>query len=610
MLFHIIECVSPKVEVLTAVDGCSAYIYRLPTIGLGIPLISGEFNIHRFRTSVVSIAFIIPVNRNGFVHQFNVTGDDGAILVTRRIICAIKVLGCIVVLIVLSCLVVISNRSGIGDCLTIKVLLIVSPSISPYVSVIGNSANSRVSAYNASTGVVTQKILYSLTVSIQVQCYCTRTNTVVIAVVIPLDGELNIVASCNQVMLEIDITCIQRSVIVNSVRVCGRYCIIITRCGRAFNLTGSCSGVIDGMSDPLCIVITHKDQLVSDLFGRCIRCGNRKISKGHRLLIVPIVIKSLLTYYLVGDGRYQTNRYTLRTATIIVLKIRPLNSCSISGVLLVPLSVKIQNPVVSILLGVGRVKLQAICYFIVSVRSASPTRKRLTRCICHICQNMKQLIIVIRLSLDKTSALAGIVVVYLYFLSDPLCIEGLILGCLGIGRKRCRACLIRIPAVKLIAGTSRGCPRSNGFIILLGRRGSTGATISVPCKGYIVCFPYAVYGVLSFVRLPTLIDIWSCCIRSRCPTQEGITLARRVLRELERQLCGICFFLTIYRNCPFKFTSSTINCRHTGARQIIIKISDVHIAVAHLRWIGRLNDNVPLSIINLVGTLGDNCIAR
>ena len=201
VLFHIIECVSPKVEVLTAVDGCSAYIYRLPTIGLGIPLISGEFNIHRFRTSVVSIAFIIPVNRNGFVHQFNVTGDDGAILVTRRIICAIKVLGCIVVLIVLSCLVVISNRSGIGDCLTLQILLIISPGIRPHVAVIGNRADSRVCAYNASTGIVTQKVLYSLAVSIQVQRYRTRTNAIIVAVIVPLDGKLHIIAGCNQTMI-------------------------------------------------------------------------------------------------------------------------------------------------------------------------------------------------------------------------------------------------------------------------------------------------------------------------------------------------------------------------------------------------------------------------
>ena len=432
VLFHISKCVSPKVEVRTAVDGCSAYIYRLPTIGLGIPLISGEFNIHRFRTSVVSIAFIIPVNRNGFVNQFNVTGDDGTILVTRRIICAIKVLGCIVVLIVLSCLVVISNRSGIGDCLTIKVLLIVSPSISPYVSVIGNSANSGVSTYNASARVVTQKVLYSLTISIQVQGYCTRTNTVVIAVVIPLDGELNIVAGCNQVMLKIDITCVQRSIVVDCVSVSSRYCIIITRCRRTFNLTGSCSGVIDGMSDPLCIVITHKDQLVSNLFGRRIRCGNRQIRECYRLLIVSIVIKSLLTYYLVGDRRYQTNRYTLRTATIIVLKIRPLNSCSICGILFVPLSVKIQNPVFAVLLSVRFVKFQTVCYFIVSARGTRPTRKRLTRCVCHVCQKMKQIIVVVGLGLNETSTLTSIIVVNLYLLSDPLCIESLVFRCLCV----------------------------------------------------------------------------------------------------------------------------------------------------------------------------------
>ena len=201
VLFHISKCVSPKVEVLTAVDGCSAYIYRFPTIGLGIPLISSEFNIHRFRTSVVSVAFIIPVNRNGFVNQFNVTGDDSAIFVTCRLVCTVEILSGIVVLIVLSCLVVISNRSGIGDCLTIKVLLIVSPSISPYVSVIRNSANSGVSTYNASARVVTQKVLYSLAVSIQVQRYRTRTNAIIVAVIVPLDGKLHIIAGCNQTMI-------------------------------------------------------------------------------------------------------------------------------------------------------------------------------------------------------------------------------------------------------------------------------------------------------------------------------------------------------------------------------------------------------------------------
>ena len=200
-LFHILECVSPKVELLTTVNSCRTHINSFPAIGFCIPLISGQFDIYRFRTRVIAVALIVPIYRNGLINQFNITRDNSTVFITCRFISAIKILSSIVVQIELSYLVIISNCCSIGDCLTLQILLIISPGIRPHVAVIGNRADSRVCAYNASTGIVTQKVLYSLAVSIQVQRYRTRTNAIIVAVIVPLDGKLHIIAGCNQTMI-------------------------------------------------------------------------------------------------------------------------------------------------------------------------------------------------------------------------------------------------------------------------------------------------------------------------------------------------------------------------------------------------------------------------
>ena len=200
-LFHILECVSPKVELLTTVNSCRTHINSFPAIGFCIPLISGQFDIYRFRTRVIAVALIVPIYRNGLINQFNITRDNSTVFITCRFISAIKILSSIVVQIELSYLVIISNCCSIGDCLTLQILLIISPGIRPHVAVIGNRADSRVCAHNASTGIVTQKVLYSLAVSIQVQRYRTRTNAIIVAVIVPLDGKLHIIAGCNQTMI-------------------------------------------------------------------------------------------------------------------------------------------------------------------------------------------------------------------------------------------------------------------------------------------------------------------------------------------------------------------------------------------------------------------------
>ena len=618
VLLQICKLVSPQVKVFTAVNGCNSYIYGFPSISLCVPFISSKLNTYCFRTRIISITFIVPINRHCFIGQNDITRNNSAVLITCRIVLATQILGCITILVVLGNFIIVRNSCCVGNCCLIQVSLTILPHIGPYIAILRYRTYRRACADRTFANDTQRLFCHLNTISVQVQGYCLRTHTIIVTFIIPLNRELNVIASRDESMIKLNVAGITSYIVIDGIFVCRIGCFLILGRSRAFNLTGRCCRVMNRMLTTIRILIADHNQLIGDFLNRCISRGCRQIRKRVGLRPITIVINGGFSNQLIVYRRYQTQRYAGRSTTVIVINVFPVNGCSKIIGLFLPYCIQIKNPIVFIRCNITAITtgLTRHCRLdqigntgsVCSILSC-PTHELLTGCARQWIHQFKQVVIIIRLSTNETGSFAGIIVIYPHLLSRPLCIIGSVFCNLRISRQRRGACLISVPTRKSISLSGRSCRQLNRFIILLSDCTATSTAIGIPCDFIRICFPNAIYGVLRRVRLPTLIYIRLCCVRSCCPAFKGVAFSRRILRELERKLCGVFLGLTIHLDRPLEFTSCAISRCDASAFEIIVKISDIHIAVAHLRRISALNDGFPLCVINLIIIIRDGYVA-
>ena len=599
VFLYIIKCIRPFIDSLATIDSCSSHIDGFPTVGFGVPLISGHLNANTIRSSIVSIAFIIPVNCYSLIDQFNITGNDSAGCVASCLISTVQVFGCILVFIILSYLIIVRNCRGVLNSRAIKILLIILPSISPSIAVIGNCAIC--CTYTCETGIgVMKRLLLDLnTVCKQIKCYSARSLTIIIALILPLDRELDIVTSRDQVVIELDISGIACNIVVDGILVSRVNSVIILRSCRTLDFTGGGSSIMNITIVAVRIRVSKEHEFVGDLLGGCIRCCNRQIVEYDALLVGTIISYSFFSYQLILDRRNQSEFHAFWTATIIVGKVIPPDCTRKGRGLLIPDCIQIESPVAIFLrrnFWFGKFKF--VAYWCLAARSLSPAAEEMTGGVLHCLHQMKKIIIAVSLSSYETGSFPSIIVVNLYFLCNPLCVVSRIGSNLRVSRQRSRACCICIPTFEIITFTRGGCTRLYGFVIFLsGCRLTATRIVAIPCKSVSFCFPNSIQRILVFRRFP--VSIYRCGgFGCRTPSLEFISISIRIARELERQLnrVGLGFAILGFSS-PRKGAGHTICTCYTGARKVIIEICNIHISLT--LWLDRssCHISIPLCVV-------------
>ena len=252
--------------------------------------------------------------------------------------------------------------------------------------------------------------------------------------------------------------------------------------------------------------------------------------------------------------------------------------------LLIPDCIQIECPVAIFLQCNFRIgEFQIITYLYLAARSLSPAAEKLTGGVLHFRHQMQNLIIVICLCTYQTGTLSGVIVIYMHLLRYPFSIVGYIALNDGIGRHRRRTILIGIPTLEIIASTSRR--RCFGqiqlFVILLIAAAATGAAVCIPCDLAIIRNPNGIKSILAALFRLVRFRIDNRAIVGCAPALKCVSVTMRIVRELELQLHieSLGFAIDLCR--PLKTSCSRISSCHACARQVVIKIYNVHIAFAH-----------------------------
>ena len=357
------------------------------------------------------------------------------------------------------------------------------------------------------------------------------------------------------------------------------------------------------------VSVAEENQLVGDFLHRSIRRSDRQIGENISLEVRSVICHDGIGNQIIIDGADQTKMNRCGAATVIIGKVVPANRCCKVCGFLSPYSVQIQNPVASVrsnscpaaFLVLQNVACQGLIVkrcCIVTLRSC-PVLECPAICACHTVKNLEQIVVVVLLRGNERSALTGIIVVYDYLFRSPLCVESLILLYHRTRCKRSRTVTVEIPSTEGVALTSGFLARFDLGIIGLLRGASTSTAIGIPCQSVHFGSPDREYRVVRLSRKPRLINL-ATAIRMGCPTAEFVSIAFRILRELERKLCSVGFALTVYFDSPCKYASSAVSRRYAAAFIVVVKVADVHIALSlNLGW-NVWNNQFPLSVIHFV----------
>ena len=523
------------------------------------------------RTLAISIILVIPHDFPVDIVALDGTGDSRTVMVTNLAVAAgIRVRDRVAIRIERGRLIQIFDGHSVIDGLTVAVTLIIHERVRPGVPVISHFAHGRRDQNLARVGVMHGELAHGHAIGIQHQHDRIRTHAVVVTVVVPCNGHLNVVARRNQTMIVRDDRVILarsgviRRVVIDAVAIQSIHAIrgvsrtggrqlhsaLLTINGRSLNLVPLATDIHVRQEDNLVLTLLEGAIIVRDM----LQVNNSIPRLGAGITGYRNPLNNRVVIVAVNQTEFNLRR----TGAVVVLIVVPDDVDVVRRRLLFPLCVKVQGPValgghrgirviIIILAGmilqepveVRRVQILAVSFLACHTAAAMgciPVGERPANSIFHRPEDKQLVIVQIILCMNDRRAVTSIVVRHNDLLGSP---SGVIstagLYALFVALQRLRAVRVQEPAIKCIAFPLRLFFQNrdeftaavNPDRIILLRR--------TVCKLAAVGFPVGLIGnphAVIRIRMTRVLRIYTALgsLRVKTPSRKAPTFTLRRVR--------------------------------------------------------------------------------